>query len=125
MKIYVASKFENKEVVREVYKQLKENEFKITCDWTNHQKTSDKKPKHILKKQAIEDYQGICDADILLFLPPGGKGTHIEIGIAMGKGTPVVIIGNVVKENGFYNHPLVQKYNTITEFFDTYIDIEK
>jgi nucleoside 2-deoxyribosyltransferase len=40
---------------------------------------------------AIADLQGVCDADVLIVLLPGGYGTHVEIGAALALNKPVIL----------------------------------
>lgn len=40
---------------------------------------------------AIKELKGVADADVLVVLLPGGRGTHVEIGAALALGKPVVL----------------------------------
>ncbi|HTV54774.1 MAG TPA: nucleoside 2-deoxyribosyltransferase [Terriglobia bacterium] len=40
---------------------------------------------------AVKELKGVADADVLIVLLPGGRGTHVEIGAALALGKPVVI----------------------------------
>lgn len=83
MKFYIASKLENYELVQYVAKKLKNRGWTQTYDWTVHgsvKSVSEEK----LKEVGIKERQGAVDADILIMLTPQGRGTHVELGIAIG-----------------------------------------
>lgn len=43
---------------------------------------------------------------------PGRLGTHVELGIALGAGLPVLLVGNAAQECLFYAHPNVHQVET-------------
>jgi hypothetical protein len=42
-------------------------------------------------KTAVAELAGVREADVLIVLLPGGYGTHVEIGVALALGKPVVL----------------------------------
>ena len=40
---------------------------------------------------AVQELNGVCEADVLVVLLPGGFGTHVEIGAALALGKPVIL----------------------------------
>lgn len=88
MKFYIASGFQNKETVKLVSKLLREKGHHHTYDWTKN-----KRAETFERLTAIgeEERNGVQEADVLIALFPGGKGTHIEIGMAIGMKKPVYI----------------------------------
>lgn len=88
MKFYIASGFQNKETVKLVSKLLREKGHHHTYDWTknNRAETFER-----LTAIGEEERNGVQEADVLIALLPGGKGTHIEIGMAIGMNKPVYI----------------------------------
>ncbi len=88
MRFYTASGFENKELVQYVSALLTQKGFIHTYDWTRNDRADT-----FEKLQSIGEYEkeGVKTADFLVALLPGGKGTHIEIGMAIGFGKPVYI----------------------------------
>lgn len=111
MKIYVASKFEDQDRVRETYETLRKAGHEITYDWTGIDDGVDK------KKAAQNDYNGVMAADALVIYPhPNGKGEYTELGIALGKGaTPVILIGTEedMKMNIFFYHSWVVRVDSL------------
>lgn len=103
MKYYIASSIANKEIVNLTIKSLNNLGFINTYNWTLNEK-ADNKLK--LKNIGIEELNAVKDADILIAILPGGKGTHIEMGIAIGFNKPVLI--------AYFNKELISVDNSAT-----------
>ncbi|MBC9873462.1 nucleoside 2-deoxyribosyltransferase [Macrococcoides bohemicum] len=103
MKYYIASSFANKEIVNLTIKSLNNLGFINTYNWTLNEK-ADNNLK--LKNIGIEELNAVKDADILIAILPGGKGTHIEMGIAIGFNKPVLI--------AYFNKELISVDNSAT-----------
>lgn len=81
MKFYIGSGFKNCELVNYYSKKLEKNGWQHTYNWT----------KNINNYQTIEDLieyskleqKGIIDSDVVIILLPAGRGTHIELGMAL------------------------------------------
>ena len=82
MKFYIASKLENFEQVQYLRDRLKEQGWTHTYDWTQHGSVKTVCTK-ILKEVAEKEFQGVADADVVIVLTPQGRGTHVELGIAL------------------------------------------
>ena len=81
MKFYVGSGMKNSKLVDQYAQLLKENGWKQTHDWVKN--ISDDISKEDMVKYASLESQGIMDADVVIMLLPGGRGAHIELGMAM------------------------------------------
>lgn len=81
MRFYIGSKFSNHPAVNTVSCALIKEGFKHTFDWTKgiHQEDSFEN----MLRYSLAEKKAIEDADIVIFLLPGGRGTHIEIGMAI------------------------------------------
>ena len=93
MKVYVASKFENRTRVQEVMAQLVTAGHEITYDWTRNSQVS--------SIQAEADLDGVLDADALVLIVEDDlpyRGALVEFGIALGAGIPVFVMGNALDE---------------------------
>jgi nucleoside 2-deoxyribosyltransferase len=93
VRIYVASSFENKEEVRDLYTCLEILGHTITCDWTDHEEPYNYQQ---LQQWALDDAEGVehCDALVALIAPGRTQqGTWCEIGMALAWGKPVTMIG--------------------------------
>jgi nucleoside 2-deoxyribosyltransferase len=80
MKFYIASGLQNKENVQRVAAYLKSFSFIHTYDWTQNDRADS-----VVKLKAIGEAErlGVVEADFLIVLLPGGKGTHVELGMAL------------------------------------------
>ncbi|MEO4054888.1 nucleoside 2-deoxyribosyltransferase [Solibacillus sp. CAU 1738] len=87
-KFYVASSFQNIEAVRFVSEHLKNKGYVQTYDWTKNKRAS-----HIKELKAIgqAEKKSVIEADFLIVLLPAGKGSHIELGIALGLGKKIFL----------------------------------
>ena len=123
MKFYIASKFTNKEKVRELQKHLKSLGHEITHDWTTHE---DMRPfinnQKIAGKYAKEDLDGVRSSDVFIALCDDAKGSvgmHTEIGAAISsfldKGKPSVYVLGKELDAMFYFHPAVKRIKSIDE----------
>lgn len=90
MKFYIASKLENYEQVQYLRDKLKEQRWIHTYDWTQHGSVKSISTE-ILKEVAEKEFQGVKDADVVIVLTPQGRGTHVELGIALALGKKVFI----------------------------------
>lgn len=91
MKFYIASKLENAEAVSRVARALKAAGHIHTYDWTVHGSVQDKGEQRI-REVAEAEKQGVLDADVVIVILPGGRGTHAELGIALGAGNKEIVI---------------------------------
>jgi nucleoside 2-deoxyribosyltransferase len=80
MKFYIASGFQNRETVQYVAEHLKSKGFVHTYDWTQNERAD---TANKLKMIGEKERTGVLDADFLVVLLPGGKGTHVELGMAL------------------------------------------
>lgn len=127
MKYYIASSIANKEIVNLTIQSLNNLGFINTYNWTLNEK-ADNKLK--LKNIGIEELNAVKDADLLIVILPGGKGTHIEMGIALGYNKPIILAyfneESITVENSatFYHidnvkHILVTEENIVDELVKT------
>jgi hypothetical protein len=97
-KFYIASSRNNIESVRVVSGRLIDEGFIHTYDWTlNENVTSIDHLKDIGKKEL----DAVLWSDFIVVLFPAGKGSHVELGIALGKG----IKAYLYSENDAINDP--------------------
>ncbi|WP_240948473.1 nucleoside 2-deoxyribosyltransferase [Bacillus sp. RO1] len=111
-KFYIASSLSNIEKVREVSKRLKDKGFIHTYDWTKNGRASTLED---LKEIGEKELSAVLEADFLIVLLPGGKGSHIEFGIALGQGKKIFLfsenddIENIETTSTFYHLDNVEK----------------
>lgn len=127
-KFYIASGFANKEIVRHAANLLIEKGFNQTFDWTAN-----------LRASTIDELQmfgelertAVLDADFLVVILPGGKGSHVEMGIAAGQRKTVYLLSTAAEffefdvTSTFYYLPEVQIHiGPIHDSMDSIIEIE-
>ncbi len=113
MKFYVASSFKNIDKVRNVSKQLKSRGYIHTYDWTQIEKASTLEDLELIGQK---EKDAVAEADFIVVLLPAGKGSHIELGIALGLNKRVILyspnneINNVTTTSTFYHLFEVEKF---------------
>ena len=123
MKFYIASKFEDREIVKEYIVKLTNEGHEVSYDWTDHKQAKPySQHPNISQEHAITDMNGVLDADIFILIssPEKGAGYSSELGAAIAakelRGKPeVLVLGEHLDLNMFYFHPHVKRYGTIEE----------
>lgn len=121
MNYYIASGLENAKRVGVAAHAL--SQHTRTYDWTTHGDIRSEGPMR-MQQVCQSELQAVIDAELVVFLFPGGKGTHSELGIALATAENKRIIlwsetGNEFRAgNGeahpsvcaFYFHPGVERW---------------
>lgn len=81
MKFYIGSGLKNYKLVRYYAKKLEENGWSHAYDWTKHI-GNDATMEELIEYSQLEQ-QGIVDAEVVIIVTPAGRGTHIELGMAL------------------------------------------
>ena len=125
MKIYVAGKFEEKDVILEAHRKLEEMGHSITYNWTTHKNI---KPyienQELASKYAQNEFNGILDSDIFIFLSnENGHTLFMEFGTALASlkttGKPqIYAVGSHNADSTWFFNPLVKRVNNLQEVFD-------
>ena len=112
VRYYIATKLENHAAHNELRDWLADRGHQITYDWTTHGPVWRDGNERIAEVAGFEA-RGVVTADLVVVLLPGGRGTHAELGIAIGAGVPVLLVpserGQIEGEGvcAFYRHPMV------------------
>lgn len=88
MKVYVATKWENRVRAKYVMQWLRENGHQVTFDWTVSDQES--------VEGATSDMMGVLQSEIMVVLAEDDyafRGTYVEFGMAVAAGLPVIIVG--------------------------------
>lgn len=122
-RFYVASSFKNIETVRFISKQLRDMGYIHTYDWTKNERTSTIEE---LKEIGIQEVKAVKESDFIIVLMPAGKGSHIELGIALGQGKRIYLyspnneVNDIETTSTFYHLPEVQKcIGTVEKLLET------
>jgi nucleoside 2-deoxyribosyltransferase len=109
VKIYLAAPFSWKDQMNIYASELRELGMEVTSRWLEEPHASTTQLSELEEEQhsfyAKQDCQDISNADVLVFFSDPSKtivrgGRHVEFGIALALGMPVVVIGE--KENIFH-----------------------
>jgi nucleoside 2-deoxyribosyltransferase len=112
LKFYVASSFQNINQVQIITNELIQYGWQLTYDWTlNKRANSIEELQRIgsLEKTAIED------SDLVIIVLPGGKGTHVELGLAIAGKKKIILyspnekIMDAETSTTFYHLPEIEK----------------
>lgn len=83
MKVYIATSLRNHKKHNELRDLLKEDGIELTSVKNSTQER--------LSEVAELEKQGVLNADVVVVLLPGGRGTHAELGMALASNKPVVV----------------------------------
>lgn len=126
MQYYIATRLENTTAHNRLRDVLNSLGHVITYDWTTHGPVYSHGLERVAEVAGLEA-KGVLDADWVIVLWPGGRGTHVELGVALGANKHVHFISpepahhQATSETcAFYHHPLVRRYNSVGEFLDLF-----
>ncbi|WP_215115310.1 nucleoside 2-deoxyribosyltransferase [Exiguobacterium sp. s80] len=88
MQFYIGSSFANITNVRTLRDKLIDRGFTLTYDWTQNERATS---KAALQTIGHAEKQAITLSDCVIILLPAGKGSHIELGIALGQDKPIFL----------------------------------
>lgn len=92
MRYYIASRIENAERVKELHALFRAAGWSCTYDWSVHGSVrGEGVTRETLSRVALAEMNGVTDADVVIVLLPGGRGTHVEMGAAIAVETPLVL----------------------------------
>lgn len=112
MIFYIASSFSNKEGVQYVGNRLIESGFIHAYDWTQNDRAATLAE---LKDIGVKEKDAVFASDIVIVMLPGGKGSHIELGLALAGGKKVYLhsaddaFNDLALTSTFYHLPEVEK----------------
>ncbi|WP_203341461.1 nucleoside 2-deoxyribosyltransferase, partial [Planococcus beijingensis] len=96
-------------------------------DWTKNANANEERPSTLedLREIGQHEMKAVIESDLIVVLLPGGKGTHIELGIALGQKKRIFLysedraINNFETTSTFYHLPEVEKcYGTLDKLVD-------
>lgn len=113
MNFYIGSGFKNCELVNYYSKILEENGWHHTYNWTKNA-IGDETIEDLIEYANLEQ-KAILDADAIIILLPAGRGTHIELGMALALNKQIFLCStteeefNVQNTVNFYQLPQIKK----------------
>lgn len=134
MNIYIAARYALKDTITKVADALEAGGHKVLSDWHQETYSPDVKvqdlPEVENRKMAYKDILQVRGADAMVFFAEhpdtatvrGGR--HVEFGIALERGIPILVIGP--KENIFHyvNSGRVRHYESVDEVLMALADLD-
>jgi nucleoside 2-deoxyribosyltransferase len=110
VKIYIGASMADILKARQLAGFLGMNGHEITFPWFDLPDIAEEWPRSKRAMIAEKEVDGVRRADVGVFLAPGGRGMHVEIGVALGLRKPVLLIADLEPKFAlFYEHALVRK----------------
>lgn len=124
IRFYTASSFQNILDVKYLNQRLVEKGYELSYDWTQNGRASSLAELTVIGE---EEMKGVRNADFLIVLLPGGKGSHIEMGMAFGLRKRVYLFSSedrvyeLDSTSTFYHVSLVSIYvGELNDFIQTF-----
>jgi hypothetical protein len=126
-RFYVASSFRNIANVRHLSETLRGMGYINTYDWTQDASTRGASTLTLGDLRTIGQHErdAVTSADVVVILLPGGKSTHVELGIAIGHRkrtllhSPEDVLNNLETTSSFYHLPELERcYGTLDDLVD-------
>lgn len=124
MKFYIATSLSNHLNHNRLRDALLTRGHEITYDWTQHGPVWPEGLDRV-REVAFNEFQGVEDADVVIVLCPGGRGTHIEMGVAIATYRPIVLISADSRDHevvegtcSFYHLRSIYHYETIEDYLN-------
>ncbi len=112
MKFYIASSFANQEMVKKLSRLLMQKGHEQTYDWTMNSKADS---AEALSTIGQLEKNAVSACDVFFILLPGGKGSHIELGLALAGEKKVFlfsetdVFSDISMSTTFYHLPEVER----------------
>jgi nucleoside 2-deoxyribosyltransferase len=106
MKIYIAASLSMKRVgvVQKWREAIIGAGYEVTSSWIDTPEMYDGAAGHMAESQALQNFLDIDAADVLVCFTEGvSVGKHIELGYALGRGMPIIVVGPTTSV--FHYHP--------------------
>ncbi|MCI8345509.1 MAG: group-specific protein [Clostridia bacterium] len=113
MKFYIGSGFKNAELVNEFSKKLQNYGWQHTYNWAENIKENET-IEDLIEYSKLEQ-KGIEEADAVIIILPAGRGTHIELGMAIALNKKIYLYSSQKEEFdientvNFYQIPSIQR----------------
>jgi nucleoside 2-deoxyribosyltransferase len=122
MKYYIATKLSNAQAHNRLRDLLSEQGHHLTYDWTIHGPVWTEGYKRCQEVGEAE-LKGVADADFVIVMMPGGRGTHVELGAALILNKMVLFFSENEEDHqpisphfsSFYAHSNVYHFRTVED----------
>lgn len=118
MKIFVAGKMEDADIIVDIMNDIEDSGHTVTCDWIDLAKR-----KVGRERYAVENIEGVRNCDMLIAYMVTEyiyRCQFAEIGMALIENKPVIIIGKMFEDCIFRHHPFVTVVDDIGSALDMF-----
>lgn len=98
LRYYIATRFANKGGHCALHRELNSRGHSLTFDWTLLERATTLGADSLAIIAGLEA-RGVREADVVIGLLPGGRGTHCELGMALALRVPVVLYSEDLTES--------------------------
>lgn len=126
MKFYIATGINNAYTHNIVRDLLIKEGHEITYDWTLHGAVISKGLERC-KEVCLLEIEGVYTADVVIVIWPGGRGAHVELGIAIASKKQIHLVScdpqilvPSPESSIFYFHPRIELHSSIETILDLY-----
>lgn len=115
--VYIATRLENAANARLLAGFVEGLNWSVTYQWWEHGSVQ-RDGFERMREVARDELEGVLDAHVLIVLLPGGRGTHVELGAALGLGAASHYLIHAFDDDAlhtgdgthcaFYYHPAVE-----------------
>lgn len=111
-RIYVASGLKNYERVLDLRDKLSKHGVTLTYDCAAAYQKSRLSGENEAdwKDIASAEFTAVCDAELVFFVCPGGRGSHFELGVACALNIPVVLLEDEPAAIAFYTLDGIERF---------------
>lgn len=117
MTFYVATSLDNAPAARAAADALRARGLAQTYDWTVHGSVQAEPERW--SRVALDEGAGVLRAAVVLVLLPGGRGTHVELGLALASSRCrlLLLVGDDAEQRAcvFHHHPFVRRAATLDD----------
>ena len=113
MKFYIGSSLKNSKIVDYFTKELEKGGWEHTYNWSKNIGKSE--TVQDLTKYAVLEKKAIMESDVVIIILPGGRGTNVELGMALALNKKIYLCSENEKEFSkentvsFYELPSIKK----------------
>ncbi len=122
MKVYVAGKVEDKDLIAEIEDTLRAMGHEITCDWAKRETAKDEGNR--TEEESIvlaeEKLMGILTCSVLLLICMNGKPSEepqVEFGIGLGTGKKIYVVGHALDSSVFMAIPSLVRLENLVDLY--------
>lgn len=113
--IYIASSLLKAEEVMSWQDRFRKIDILPTYDWAKMYKRS-------IPPSPIDMLQAVRAADVIVVLLPGGRGAHVELGVALGLHKKIILVQPSLENTiVFYKSPGIESVPTMEDAFNAVI----